>query len=530
MSSAIQSRPSWTGPLKVLMSIVYLRVSSPTIALTLHLPSEIRSISYKQQSRETHQYQHSILTASTRMSSSRIIVLPTCSICQDDEAGLDIVATICGHVFHLSCIRTWDESQFSRRHPTKCPSCNITLRRAASTSSAARFITLHSLTEREVDDQGSSQVIARTGDSSTDPRLSRCREELNSLKETLKEREQKIQQLTLEPVALRRERENLTATLRVLNHSKQELEDRVLKVSRDLRIERKERTDERLARSLDEKRIKTEMDKLNEKYRIAKNEGEQLHEQYVKKVSENEELQSFVSEFGQEKARFQATEVALRAQLQESIERFKSVKAANLVYKDKLEKKRNFFEDKAGMGDRSLTSSVRRCSKFYPDVSKSSIHPGGLMVLSSNQATNTTSAQPSKRANQPTSVQSPSTESSKRICRTKPPADHHQNHPSANVQIEIQSSSDPEDLTHHNHPSSSNIHSSSPPPNIPADQDLVMPSLFGRDLSTPARDQKNKLPLPFNHLRTNQASSSSAFKFSKPADKLLALGPKVRHR
>ncbi|KAA1119403.1 hypothetical protein PGT21_024327 [Puccinia graminis f. sp. tritici] len=506
MSSAIQSRPSWTGPLKVLMSIVYLRVSSPTIALTLHLPSEIRSISYKQQSRETHQYQHSILTASTRMSSSRIIVLPTCSICQDDEAGLDIVATICGHVFHLSCIRTWDESQFSRRHPTKCPSCNITLRRAASTSSAARFITLHSLTEREVDDQGSSQVIARTGDSSTDPRLSRCREELNSLKETLKEREQKIQQLTLEPVALRRERENLTATLRVLNHSKQELEDRVLKVSRDLRIERKERTDERLARSLDEKRIKTEMDKLNEKYRIAKNEGEQLHEQYVKKVSENEELQSFVSEFGQEKARFQATEVALRAQLQESIERFKSVKAANLVYKDKLEKKRNFFEDKAGMGDRSLTSSVRRCT------------------------TNTTSAQPSKRANQPTSVQSPSTESSKRICRTKPPADHHQNHPSANVQIEIQSSSDPEDLTHHNHPSSSNIHSSSPPPNIPADQDLVMPSLFGRDLSTPARDQKNKLPLPFNHLRTNQASSSSAFKFSKPADKLLALGPKVRHR
>jgi hypothetical protein len=287
----------------------------------------------------------------------------------------------------------------------------------------------------------------------------------------------------------------------------------------------------------------------------------------VKKVSENEELQSFVSEFGQEKARFQATEVALRAQLQDSIDKFKSVKAANLVYKDKvrllssslsflillkekktlvdgqqiflfclqLEKKRNLLEDKAGMGDRSLTSSVRRCSKFYPDVSKSSIHPGGLMVLSPNQAPN---AQSSKRANQPTSVQSSSTESSsKRICRTKPPAHHHhhhQNNTSAklqeDVQIEIQSSSDPEDLTNINHPSSSNIHSSSPPPNIPADQDLVMPSLFGRDLSTPARDPKNKLPLPFNHLRTNQASSSSAFKFSKPADKLFALGPKVRHR
>lgn len=473
------------------------------------------------------------------MSTSRIIVLPTCSICQDDEAGLDIVATICGHVFHLSCIRTWDESQFSRRHPTKCPSCNITLRRAASTSSPARFITLHSLTEREVDDQGSSQVIARTGDSTTDPRLLRCREELNSLKEILKEREVKIQQLTLEPVSLRRERDSLTATLRVLNHSKQELEERVIKFSRDLRIERKERTDERLARSMDEKRIKTEMDKLNEKYRIAKNEGEQLHEQYVKKVSENEELQSFVSEFGQEKARFQATEVALRAQLQDSIDKFKSVKAANLVYKDKLEKKRNLLEDKAGMGDRSLTSSVRRCSKFYPDVSKSSIHPGGLMVLSPNQAPNASSAQSSKRANQPTSVQSPSTESSsKRICRTKPPAHHHHHHHQNNtsaklqedVQIEIQSSSDPEDLTNINHPSSSNIHSSSPPPNIPADQDLVMPSLFGRDLSTPARDPKNKLPLPFNHLRTNQASSSSAFKFSKPADKLFALGPKVRHR
>ncbi|OAV96113.1 hypothetical protein PTTG_02138 [Puccinia triticina 1-1 BBBD Race 1] len=412
------------------------------------------------------------------MPSARVIVLPTCSICQDDEGGMDVVATNCGHVFHRGCIRTWDEGQLSRRHSTKCPSY---------------------------------------------PRLARSREEIASLKRTLQEREATIQQLTREPAALRAERDTLNSTLQASNETRQALEDRLLKCSRDLRIERKERNDERLARCQDEKRVKSELDKVNEKYRILKSEGEQLQEQYLKKVSETEELQSFVSEFAQEKARFQATEAALKAQLQDSHEKFKSLKAANSVYKGKLEevkKKRNMIEDRAGQ---SMASSVRRCGKFYPDVSKSTIQlPAGLSP--SRPGNTATTHQSGKRAARESAHGQPA-ESSKRICWTNKTAKDP-------LPIDLRSSLEPEDSCHP--PSSSHRQSSPAADHLAADHDLVLPSLFGNDLSSTAArlPPRNKLPLPFNPLHLNQSSASSPFRFNKTPSKdaLLALGPKVRHR
>ncbi|WAQ84666.1 hypothetical protein PtA15_5A239 [Puccinia triticina] len=455
------------------------------------------------------------------MPSARVIVLPTCSICQDDEGGMDVVATNCGHVFHRGCIRTWDEGQLSRRHSTKCPSCNVSLRRSGSSLTVeAKLITLHSLNEREIDDQGSSQLIT---DPASDPRLARSREEIASLKRTLQEREATIQQLTREPAALRAERDTLNSTLQASNETRQALEDRLLKCSRDLRIERKERNDERLARCQDEKRVKSELDKVNEKYRILKSEGEQLQEQYLKKVSETEELQSFVSEFAQEKARFQATEAALKAQLQDSHEKFKSLKAANSVYKGKLEevkKKRNMIEDRAGQ---SMASSVRRCGKFYPDVSKSTIQlPAGLSP--SRPGNTATTHQSGKRAARESAHGQPA-ESSKRICWTNKTAKDP-------LPIDLRSSLEPEDSCHP--PSSSHRQSSPAADHLAADHDLVLPSLFGNDLSSTAArlPPRNKLPLPFNPLHLNQSSASSPFRFNKTPSKdaLLALGPKVRHR
>jgi hypothetical protein len=236
------------------------------------------------------------------------------------------------------------------------------LRRAGSPITPARFITLHSLNERDIDDRGVSHTINPAGDPNTEARLRTCLEELDSLKESIREREARIRQLTLEPVALRREKDNLTASLMLLSQTKQALEERAAKYMRELRIERKERQEEHHTRVLVDKKAKIELDKLNEKCRIAKSEGEQLQEsvclsilpyfnlgpnlhvclyldnsrRLAIKISENEELQSFVAEFGREKIRFHGTESALRAQLEDSIEKFKSVKSANQVYKTKV--------------------------------------------------------------------------------------------------------------------------------------------------------------------------------------------------
>ncbi|PLW06697.1 hypothetical protein PCASD_25736 [Puccinia coronata f. sp. avenae] len=458
------------------------------------------------------------------MPNTRVIVLPTCSICQDEDAGRQIIATLCGHVFHLGCLTTWDQRQFSLRTATKCPSCNITLRRAGSPITPARFITLHSLNERDIDDRGVSHTINPAGDPNTEARLRTCLEELDSLKESIREREARIRQLTLEPVALRREKDNLTASLMLLSQTKQALEERAAKYMRELRMERKERQEEHHTRVLVDKKAKIELDKLNEKCRIAKSEGEQLQERLAIKISENEELQSFVAEFGREKIRFHGTESALRAQLEDSIEKFKSVKSANQVYKTKLEeakKKISLLEERVGISGRAVTGSVRRCTKFYPDVSKSSIHPTGVVLRSTSRGADTSAISIKRLARD--ANPNLSHESSKRL-RSTHTAGHHHSHGSTSKQpYHIEITSEPEDSAL---PSSSTLQSS--PIQIRAEKDLFLPSLFGKPLTPHSRQSRIQLP---QQLKSHQpVASSSTIKISKSSDKLLALGPKIRHR
>ncbi|WAR63925.1 hypothetical protein PtB15_16B84 [Puccinia triticina] len=93
------------------------------------------------------------------MSGSRVIVLPTCSICRDDNAGLDMSVTTCGHAFHTGCIRAWDDRQVSIGAETKCPSCNNIIRSRGWGTNFQAFCKLHSLSEREITDQ---PVLDRT--------------------------------------------------------------------------------------------------------------------------------------------------------------------------------------------------------------------------------------------------------------------------------------------------------------------------------------------------------------------------------
>ncbi|KNE92935.1 hypothetical protein, variant [Puccinia striiformis f. sp. tritici PST-78] len=440
------------------------------------------------------------------MASSRIIVLPICSICQDEDAGTEIIVTSCGHVFHLACMRTWDENQLGRRLAMKCPACNVTLRRATA-SAPARFIHLHSLTERDINDQGFSQVLSQNVDASADPRFKRCQEELNTLKSTLKERDARIQQLAIEPTELRRQTLNLHATVDSLTNYKLELEDRTAKCTRDLRNERKDRQDERNTRLAQEMKLKTELDKLHEKYQILKNEGQQMHDQYLRKVLENDELQSYVSDFNEEKSKLLASEASLKAQLNDSHEKFKSVKTANSVYKTKLEeaRKRNAW----------LEERLETVGKLgYPAD---------------------TSTQSHKRASRD-STHRLSTDLSKRLCSTtKSVLPHGCREPLTPYPIEIKSSSiEPDDCGVV--PSASSPLPSSSPFHQSADHDLFMPSLLGKS-SHSAQNSSTlfNLPQPLKPLQSSSSTSASAsgtttINFSKKSGKVLALGPKIKHK
>lgn len=182
-----------------------------------------------------------------------------------------------------------------------------------------------------------------------------------------------------------------------------------------------------------------------------------------------------------------------------------------------MKKKISLLEEKR----RATTNSVRRCSKFYPDVSISPIHSASVMLLSSNRGADL-SALSFKRPVRDTTRQV-SHELSKRLRSTQ--AGHHQNTGSSSKEpYRIEIKSEPEDSVL---PSSSTLQSS--PIRIQqADKDLFLPSLFGKESLAHRRDTRVQLP---QSLKRRQPSASiSAMKFSKPSDKLLALGPKIHHR
>lgn len=92
---------------------------------------------------------------------TRLIVLPTCPICQDENINDSYLFTLCGHSFHSSCIRKWDQTQRHQKRITKCPCCNSILKRISTTTTnhstnnhslGSRFVLIHSLSEKIIHD------------------------------------------------------------------------------------------------------------------------------------------------------------------------------------------------------------------------------------------------------------------------------------------------------------------------------------------------------------------------------------------
>ncbi|KAH9441039.1 hypothetical protein MJO28_015982 [Puccinia striiformis f. sp. tritici] len=222
-------------------------------------------------------------------STGRIISLPTCSICRDDEAGIEMVATTCGHIFHAACIRDWDRSRMVNRLLTKCPSCNVGLRHAGQGPIPLPVINLHSLTEREINDQGVSKVTDWSERVDNSSQLRRFQEEL--------------------------------ASLRARNVV---LEERNAQAHRQLALEREQRREEHAANVKQDTRSNNEIYATNKKYIL-------LHDHYINQSKQ-------LSNYRRERAKLRASEVALRAKLRENAEILNSLETTNPIYKRKLDK------------------------------------------------------------------------------------------------------------------------------------------------------------------------------------------------
>ncbi|EFP80617.1 uncharacterized protein PGTG_06573 [Puccinia graminis f. sp. tritici CRL 75-36-700-3] len=253
------------------------------------------------------------------MASSRIIILPVCAICQDDQAGADILATICGHLFHSACIRQWNNRQLLCRFPTNCPSCNVTLREPGWQSSPARFIKLHGLSERVVDGQNPSQLINPVPEEVSSPGIS---ERLDSLEEKMK----------LSSAAEGSSWINIWK--RFDGFSKQELEQRTANCGK-LRIEHVylmldniELEMDRLGSLSDSVRARSQAQEFQRKYQVLKTENDQLLQQSLEKDRRIEELQSTVSRFVGEKDSHEGAEKASQVQPQESIDMSEGLECA----------------------------------------------------------------------------------------------------------------------------------------------------------------------------------------------------------
>ncbi|KAI8452903.1 hypothetical protein BY996DRAFT_6553467 [Phakopsora pachyrhizi] len=88
------------------------------------------------------------------MAPIKVIVLPNCSICQDDDSGIDYITTQCGHIFHLACLKDWEQTKRRINQNASCPSCLTDLRHCPSSLDRREPVSQSQNGRSEIEPQG----------------------------------------------------------------------------------------------------------------------------------------------------------------------------------------------------------------------------------------------------------------------------------------------------------------------------------------------------------------------------------------
>ncbi|MBW0465649.1 hypothetical protein O181_005364 [Austropuccinia psidii MF-1] len=220
------------------------------------------------------------------MATSSVVVLPTCSICSDEEAGLSqgYAVTPCGHVFHTACIERWDTRQRLNGRTTRCPYCTRSLRHTPSSS--ARFITIHALTEQHIDDTSSLKQLI-DDQAKIIPSLE---EQITTIRSSLDQKNQKIKELELEPARLKEEKKLTDDSLLEAQQQLAILTSKLDKSNHDLKCEKHSNTIERALHRSHARRLKAGLEHWKGKCFASQKSCFQLQKQLDIKSYNDEQL------------------------------------------------------------------------------------------------------------------------------------------------------------------------------------------------------------------------------------------------
>ncbi|POW16114.1 hypothetical protein PSTT_01696 [Puccinia striiformis] len=163
------------------------------------------------------------------MITTKVIVLPTCAICRDEEdEELNYVVTKCGHLFHSDCMKEWNRSERNRGAGSS---------RSYQTSS-------HDYRGRET---------------TPEEEIKAARDNLNSIKVILNKEADKLRSTEAEKVKLETENKTLKSTVAKLTLDVKYGKERTDSRAADLRKEKESRKKDLANYSADKERFQKQI-------------------------------------------------------------------------------------------------------------------------------------------------------------------------------------------------------------------------------------------------------------------------------
>lgn len=290
---------------------------------------------------------------------SRVLILPACPICQDESSNDQFLFTLCGHGFHSSCIRRWDETQRNQKRQTKCPCCNSMLKRISNAthqsksnkSLGSRFVSIHSLSEKIIN-RSSSPVLSSSSSNnlpSTTTTESKDQHQHQSLlqqiirfKNQIHQQEIEIQELKKTPDLLRHQNSQLqsksTALERELNLTKLREKAGLDKLSNELSLEKRCRKEEiQVIRH----ECKSLQEQSNERRRMCirlESERDEFQSKYTKQSRELEDTVDNLISFSEENKKLKTDHATLWTEFQTVKSAVRSLKQRSATFESKYEK------------------------------------------------------------------------------------------------------------------------------------------------------------------------------------------------
>ncbi|KAH9458253.1 hypothetical protein MJO28_005328 [Puccinia striiformis f. sp. tritici] len=227
------------------------------------------------------------------MITTKVIVLPTCAICRDEEdEELNYVVTKCGHLFHSDCMKEWNRSERNRgAGSSRCPYCNTHIQ--ANTDyyhggDSNNMIRLHQLIKHRV-------TIIEDGKPTPEEEIKAARDNLNSIKVILNKEADKLRSTEAEKVKLETENKTLKSTVAKLTLDVKYGKERTDSRAADLRKEKESRKKDLANYSADKERFQKQITDAKHFYEKLRNERGELNKELGRKNAENAKLKGVMA-------------------------------------------------------------------------------------------------------------------------------------------------------------------------------------------------------------------------------------------